>query len=233
MKFIEKLSNETYPVESICDTQAGSCSTFICDSRWDSNRETQAKILKLIIDSPNLDENGEGGTMTVDIEPIRFGIHDRCYGDYDFCVSPYFTIRKIESNKVLVDVFNFERELIDEDTHQKYYKANKVLYKSFEYLFSDEELREIKNSSLYRLNISLEKKTNAEIAQELAVIMEEEGCDKYEARNEMISTYDAEQQGLNRITWVMYQLPMEVLAKSHIAVELSQNDKLFRIENIH
>jgi len=63
--------------------------------------------------------------------------------------------------------------------------------------------------------------------------MKEKGCDKYEARNEMISTYDAEQQGLNRITWVMYQLPMEVLAKSHIAVELSQNDKLFRIENIH
>lgn len=29
------------------------------------------------------------------------------------------------------------------------------------------------------------------------------------------------------------KLPMEVLAKSHIAVELSQNDKLFRIENTH
>lgn len=209
MKFIEKLSSDTYLVEHIYDTKAGSCSTFICDSRWDSNSETKAEILKFIIDSPNLDENGEGGTMTVDIEPIRFGIHDRSYDDYDFCVSPYFTIRKIESNKVLVDVFYFERELIDEDTNQKYYKANKVLYTSFEYVFSYEELREIKNSSLYRLNIALEKKTNAELAQELAVIMEEKGCDKYEARNEMISTYDAEQQGLNRITWVMYHMTEE------------------------
>lgn len=204
MKFLEKLINETKDLHNISGTHRHSSSDFIEGPRWDDDDFAKAKVLKFIIDSVSLNDTGEDGSLSIDIDPIEFANYGNCTGDY--CASPRFTIRKIDDTKFIIDIFDVSEVYDDSDEFETYYSDKEEFLNSFEYVFSEEELEEIKNSSLYILNTSLANLSNEEMVSLLNIFMDEQCCTKFVARDAVVRRYTCTDTDINRLTWVMYNL---------------------------